>query len=241
MIYVKYPLKCCAIGLYFILIATWVPTAFAQSQDDAHPCLLSVNKVTPLDVSFWTGAALFAPEILENIEIIYTYPIDGVLRDDVLIDAETKLSKINTNSILIGKLGSVNQFVVKGSLSSLLVQENNLPSAMALARPGAIPDTEDRAIQNGFLALIRNHAGAENWAITRDQIPNLPDYSGEKKYWTSKQRWESAMAHSKKQVWAEEYSQIDVNPDTPLMRQGSDGQRKWAVPLQSCLDAASVE
>ena len=230
MIYVKYPLKCCAIGLYFILIATCVPTAFAQSQDDAHPCLLSVNKVTPLDVSFWTGAALFAPEILENIEIIYTYPIGYV----------TESSKIDIDSILIGKIDSDNQLVVESSLSSL-VQKNNHSSELALAMQGAISDTEDRAIQNGFLALIRNHAGAEDRVIIRDQIQNLPDYSDENRYWTLKQSWESAMAHSMKQVWAEEYSQIEVNPDTSLMRQGSDSQRKGAGPLLSCLDAESVE
>ena len=223
MTYAKYPLKFCAIGLYFILIATCVPTAFAQSQDYTLPCLLSVNKVTPRDVSLWTGAALFAPEILEKIEIIYTYPIDGVLRNDVLIDAETNLRKINTNSILIGKLGSVNQFVVKGSLSSLLAQENNPHPAKALARPRAISDTEDRA-------------------ITRDQIPNLPDYSGEKKYWTSKQRWESAIAHSKKQVWAEsQIDQIEAEHGVSIEHQGSDGQRKWTFPRKSCLEAASVE
>ena len=217
MTYVKYPLKFCAIGLYCNLIATCVPTTFAQSQDDTHPCLLSVNKVTPLDVSLWTGAALFAPEISENIEIIYTYPIDDVLRDDV-----TNSSKIDIDSILIGKIVSDNQLVVERPLSSL-VQENSW-ATHRIARPEVNLDIEDR------------------WFIAGDQIQNLPDgYSGEKRHWTLKQSWESAMTHSNKRVLAEEYSQIEVNPDTSLMRQGSDSQRKGAGPLLSCLDAESVE
>ena len=160
---------------------------------------------------------MFAPEILENIEIIYTYPIDGVMRDAV-----TNLSKIDIDSILIGKIVSDNQLVVERPLSSL-VQENSW-ATLRIARPGANLDIEDR------------------WFIAGDQIQNLPDgYSGENRYWTLKQSWESAMTHSNKRVLAEEYSQIEVNPDTSLMRQGSNSQRKGAGPLLSCLDAESVE
>ena len=213
MTYAKYLLKFCAIGLYFILIATCVPTVFAQSQDDTHPCLLSVNKVTPLDVSLWTGAALFAPEILENIEIIYTYPIDDVPIDDV-----TKSS----NFLLIGKRYSDKQLLVEGWLSSF-VQKNDIPASTALsaagtmmafsAGRGAILDIEDRLL------------------ITRDQIQDLADYSGEKRHWTLNQSWESAITHHSKK---REYSQIEVNPDILFMPQG-------ASPLLSCLDAESVE
>ena len=241
MTYAKYPLKFCAIGLYFILIATCVPTAFAQSLNDTYPCKLFVKSVTPLDVSLWTGAALFAPEVLENIEIIYTYPIDDGLSNDFL-EALTKSIINETNSILIGKEISEDQLVVEGSFSSWF----DTRSAMAhSAEPGAISDTE--YFKSTIGSFLQNQNSAEAWIIAGDQIQDLPiGYNdGERRIrWTWKQSWESAestMAQFKKQGWAEEYSQIKVNPDTPSMRQGSDSQRKWTFPLQSCLDAASVE
>ena len=105
----KYPLKFCAVGLYLILIGTCLPTAFTQTQaeaDETH--LLYVNKVTPLYVSLWTGAVLFAPKSLENIEVIFLYPIDAVEESDTR----------NIGNWLWGSIDNDRQLVIRRPSSS---------------------------------------------------------------------------------------------------------------------------
>ena len=99
----KWSLKFCTVSLYLISIGTCLPTAFAQSQASAYEtCLLSVNQVSPFYISLWTGAVLFAPKSLENIEIIYLYPMDAVEESD----------KRNIENWLIGKIDNDRQLVI---------------------------------------------------------------------------------------------------------------------------------
>ena len=164
MTHAKYSLKFCAISLY--LISTCLPTAFAQSQAG---CLLSVNKVTPLYVSLWAGAVLTAPKSLENIKIIYTYPINvgyAQLADAVGVE------KTNIDNWLVGKIDNDRQLVI------------GKPPPIATLRP-----SQENDWLEGLTDPERNGLNI----VTDNQIKALSDSSDEKIYWTSKLRWESAI------------------------------------------------
>lgn len=106
----KCSLKFCTASLYLISIGTCLPSAFAQSQASAdETCLLYVNQVSSFYVSLWTGAVLFAPKSLENIEIIYLYPMDAVEESDKRNIENWLVGKIdNDKQLVIGKLPSQN-------------------------------------------------------------------------------------------------------------------------------------
>lgn len=105
----KIPLKFCAVGLCLISIGTCFPTALAHPHAGADEIyLLSVKRVTSLYATLWTGAILFAPKRMEDIEIIYSYSIDAV----------EELDTRNIGNWLWGNLENDRQLVIRRPTSS---------------------------------------------------------------------------------------------------------------------------
>lgn len=84
-----------------IAAAALLMTVAAQAADLQ---VLYINKVSPRTVAWWTGMVIFAPENLENIEIIYLYPIEK-LEESHLIGLDYAIAKRNGSSdrLLIGR------------------------------------------------------------------------------------------------------------------------------------------
>ena len=182
----KYSLKFCAINLYLILIGTCLPTVSALAQAGVdETCLLSVNKVTPLYVSLWTGAVLFAPKSLENIKIIYAYPRDAV-------DIE-KTTKRNTGNWLVGEIDNDRQLVI-GRPSS---QENYHSWFERSLSESLKPDGFNNIVTDSQIQALSDSVSEKV-------------YWTSKLRWKSAISW----ATHKKQALDEKYSQTDVNSNT---------------------------
>ena len=207
----KWPLKFCTVSLYLISIGTCIPSAFAQSQASAYETgLLSVNQVSPFYVSLWTGAVLFAPKSLENIEIIYLYPMDAVEESD----------KRNIENWLIGKIENDRQLVIGKPPSqdntnwgelSLYLSESGLSKIVTDSPIPALSDSNHEKIY--WTSKLRWN-NAIDWATHKQKV------------------WVEKYPKADINLYTETTS-LQV-PDTSLSRHDSDSQSKETDSPSPC-------
>ena len=215
----KWPLKFYTASLYLISIGTCLPSAFAQSQASAYETyLLYVNQISTFYVSLWTGAVLFAPKSLENIEIIYMYPMDAVEESDKRNIENWFIGKIdNDRQLLIGKPPSQNNSNWAEHLSYL--SESGLNK---IVTDSPIPDLSDSNSEKVFWTSKLRWKSAIDWATHKQKV------------WGEKSPKAESNLHS-------ETASLQV-PDTSLSRHDRDSQSKKTDSPSPCLitEAARV-